>query len=168
VFWNPASDAYYVLRTDNGRWQWYRAHRRYEEQLAPNVTGRVRLQGRAEGRGAVLTSPAGPHTASGENGAFGLHYEGQLELTIRHPGYLDVVAVVKAGAAALDMGEIVLLGGDMNGDNRVDILDVSYIGSRFGTADARADVNGDGTVDILDLSVVGANFGRTGPIRWER
>jgi len=170
VFWNPASDAYYVLRLDNHRWQYYRAHRRYQTaEIEPNVSGHITLQGRAQGQGVTLTSLAGPHTATAEDGSFALHYDGQMELSIRHPGYLDVVATVKASLdARLDMGEITLVGGDVNGDNRIDILDISYVGYHFSGTDTRADVNGDGVVDILDLSMVGANFGQNGPIPWER
>jgi hypothetical protein len=170
VFWNPASDAYYVLYSDTHRWQWYRAHRHHEAQaIAPNVSGRIALQGRADHRGIVLNSPAGPHTTTDENGHFGLHYEGQMQLIIHHPGYLDVIATVKVGAGThLDMNEFVMPGGDVNGDNRIDILDLSYVGYKFGTADTAADLNGDGSVDIFDLSLAGANFGRVGPLYWDQ
>ena len=53
-------------------------------------------------------------------------------------------------------------------DNRIDILDLSYVGYRFAGSDARADLNDDGIVDILDLSMVGTNFGRIGPELWQR
>jgi hypothetical protein len=42
--------------------------------------------------------------------------------------------------------------GDMNSDNRVNIFDVSYLLSKWGTADSRADLNHNGIVDIFDLS----------------
>jgi uncharacterized repeat protein (TIGR01451 family) len=169
VLWNPASDAYYVLRNDTRRWQYYRAHRRYSvDEIEPNVTGQVRLQGGSDPSGVILTSPAGLRVATDENGDFEFSYEGQVTLHVSHPGHLDAVATVKAVPNVhLDMGEIELLGGDVNGDNQIDILDISYIGYRFSSADARADVNGDGIVDILDLSLVGANFGRAGPVHWE-
>ncbi len=169
VFWNPASDAYYVLRTDNHRWQYYRAHRRYERELAPNVTGHVQLQGRTDAGGVVLLGENGMRIATDEQGRFGFHYEGRVTVRIHRAGYLDVVATLKAAPDAhLDLGEITLTGGDVNGDNRIDILDISYVGYHFGSADAGADINGDGKVDILDLSLVGANFGQAGPISWQR
>jgi len=61
---------------------------------------------------------------------------------------------------------IKLLGGDVIGDNVIDIRDVAYIAYRFGGSDTSADVNGDGAVNILDLTVAAANFERVGPISW--
>ena len=40
---------------------------------------------------------------------------------------------------------------DMTADGEVDILDLAYVGSRFGSDDPLADINNDGLVDILDL-----------------
>ena len=68
------------------------------------------------------------------------------------------------------LGTTLLFGGDVapqpDGDNMIDILDVSYLGSNFGTSEATADVTGDGVVNILDLTVASANFGMTGPTFW--
>ncbi|MBN1937520.1 MAG: hypothetical protein JW934_22875 [Anaerolineae bacterium] len=169
VWWNPASDAYYVLRNDNLAWRYFRAHRRYEAEIEPNVVGQVQLQGRTDHRGIQLTSISGPHTATNEQGQFGLHLLGQVDLNLHYSGYLDMVVTVKGdGNALFDAGAIQMVGGDVNGDNRIDILDLSFIGYNFGSQTLGADVNGDGRVDILDLSLVGANFGRAGPIRWAR
>ncbi len=43
---------------------------------------------------------------------------------------------------------------DVNTDGVVNILDLTFVGSRFGSTDTEADVNGDGTVNILDLILV--------------
>jgi len=111
----------------------------------PNIIGRITLQGRTDHQGTILTSAMGPHTTTDQTGHFGLYYEGEIDLYIRHPGYLDAITTVNAVAGTeLDVGEIVLLGGDVNGDNIIDILDFAYIGYRFGTTDARADLNSDG------------------------
>lgn len=50
---------------------------------------------------------------------------------------------------------------DVNGDGRVNILDLTYVASHFGSDNAppEADVNGDGKVNILDLTLVAAHFG---------
>ncbi len=52
---------------------------------------------------------------------------------------------------------------DVNGDGRVDILDLVSVASEFGSAgtDLAADVNGDGTVNLLDLVSVAGMLGQT-------
>ena len=47
---------------------------------------------------------------------------------------------------------------DVNADGVVNILDLTFVGARFGSTDVEADVNGDGTVNILDLILVAQNF----------
>lgn len=49
--------------------------------------------------------------------------------------------------------------GDLNNDNRVDILDLSILLSRFNTSDTDADLNNDGRVDLLDLSTLLSKWG---------
>lgn len=49
---------------------------------------------------------------------------------------------------------------DVNADGVVNILDLTFVTSRFGQLDAKADVNADGIVNILDLTLVAQNFGR--------
>ena len=43
---------------------------------------------------------------------------------------------------------------DLNGDGRVNILDLTLVSQYFGQYHPQADVNGDGTVNILDLTAV--------------
>ncbi len=49
---------------------------------------------------------------------------------------------------------------DTNGDNQVNIFDLSYMLSRWGTTDTTADFNSDGSVSIFDLSYLLAQWGR--------
>jgi hypothetical protein len=49
---------------------------------------------------------------------------------------------------------------DLNGDNRVDIFDLSIILSRYGGTSSTADINNDGKVDIFDLSILLSNYGK--------
>jgi hypothetical protein len=57
--------------------------------------------------------------------------------------------------------------GDVNGDGKVDIADVSFVAIRFGTIrgestwDSRADLNRDNKIDIADIAIVSQNFGNT-------
>lgn len=48
---------------------------------------------------------------------------------------------------------------DVNGDGRVNILDLTAVGGLYGQPDGPADVNGNGTVDIFDLTAVGGAYG---------
>jgi hypothetical protein len=88
-------------------------------------------------------------------------------------GYLDNMypsADVVPGEVCTVLGTTLMFGGDVapqpDPDNLIDILDVSYLGSNFGTSEATADVTGDGTVNILDMTMAAANFGMTGPTFW--
>jgi YVTN family beta-propeller protein len=53
--------------------------------------------------------------------------------------------------------------GDVNGDGRVNMLDLAYVASRFGSSTPAADLNGDGKVDIFDLVIIADNYGRDRP-----
>ncbi len=48
---------------------------------------------------------------------------------------------------------------DVTGDGVVNILDLTFVATRFGESDSDADVTGDGTVNILDLVRIAQNFG---------
>ena len=48
---------------------------------------------------------------------------------------------------------------DVTGDGIVNILDLTFVASRFGESDSDGDVTGDGEVNILDLVAVAQNFG---------
>ena len=50
--------------------------------------------------------------------------------------------------------------GDINGDGRVDITDLSILLSNYGTSNTQADINKDGKVDVLDLSILLSNYGK--------
>ncbi|HEX9926651.1 MAG TPA: SBBP repeat-containing protein, partial [Anaerolineae bacterium] len=49
--------------------------------------------------------------------------------------------------------------GDLNGDGRVTILDLTYVAARFGSSAPTADLNGDGRVDILDVVIIADHYG---------
>jgi hypothetical protein len=48
--------------------------------------------------------------------------------------------------------------GDINGDGKVNVLDLSALLAKWGTSDAAADLNHDGTVNVLDLSKLLASW----------
>ena len=53
--------------------------------------------------------------------------------------------------------------GDINRDGQVNIFDLAYVASHFGSSTPAADLNGDGQVDISDLVIVADNYGRSEP-----
>jgi len=61
------------------------------------------------------------------------------------------------------LGGITLPGGDVTGDNAIDIFDLAYIGSRYNTTDPTADINADGLVDIFVLVITAGNYDNRGP-----
>ena len=83
---------------------------------------------------------------------------------------LAIVAVVLGGIILLDISRAArpnALKGDIDGDNTVDITDLSILLSNYGkdagqTTNPHADINADGAVNIIDLSVLLSNFGTTG------
>ncbi len=148
--------------------------------LSGQITGEVHLQGRQDHSGIDIqitsqsgldepqsfsVSPAQP--AIGSEGEFSVQAQGMLVITASRPGYLDVQATVSTTSdEPLNLGATTLYGGEVTGDNLIDIGDLSYLGANFHTADAVGDINGDGVIDILDLSVAAANFQMSGPTPW--
>lgn len=63
----------------------------------------------------------------------------------------------------------VLVQGDVNGDNIVNIFDLVSAAVAFGKSTGQpgfnpdADLNGDGTINILDLVIIGVNFQESCP-----
>ncbi|RLC89231.1 MAG: hypothetical protein DRI77_15900 [Chloroflexi bacterium] len=88
-----------------------------------------------------------------------------------YSGYLqsqkESVYVVGAN---VDIGVTALVGGDVNADNCINILDIVSIVGEFGQTGLPisdpADINDDGTVNIFDLTISAGNFGRCGPTAW--
>jgi hypothetical protein len=106
-------------------------------------------------------------------------------LRVEYPGYLasQRTITIGTGGGLLDVGPTTLRGGDINSDNRINILDVGIIIGLFGVPgvpvksdlvlgcadpDEPADINDDGIINISDLAIIaGANFGMVGPTPWQ-
>ena len=135
--------------------------------------------------------PAQVNTAGGFRIA--LPTAGTYTVRASYPGYLQAQkSNVFASAGQALIGTTRLHGGDVNGDNAVNILDIVSIIGRLGTTglpvrssaaacvapwegsqtsvppppDSPFDINDDGAVDISDLSITAGNFGRVGPTNW--
>ena len=141
------------------------------------IAGTVKMQGRQNSAGVAISgllSTANVDQAQTDrNGNFVVvtsHGEGFYTVTAAAPGYLSAAGdrpVKVTVGSVVDLGEVTLLGGDVNGDDRIDIRDVSYIAFHFGQVDTQGDTNRDGRVDILDLTLTAGNFGKTGPTVWQ-
>ena len=109
---------------------------------------------------------------------------GVQKLQAAYPGYLTsekTITISSGGPPSTNVGTTTLRGGDVNGDNRINILDVGKIVSLFGSAgvsvrsdappdcsdpDEAADINDDGNVNISDLAITAGNWGLVGPTNW--
>lgn len=134
-----------------------------------NVSGAVALQGRTNFGGVMVTNSAGVQTETASDGTFVL--KADQVLNFNFPGYLstqidlsDHVEIVEADGQVVYVGDIELLAGDVNNDDKIDILDLVQIAMVYSSDDTVADVNGDGQVNVLDLVAVASNFQQTGPV----
>jgi hypothetical protein len=114
-------------------------------------------------------------TTTDATGAYELWLPGNTyTVTVTFARYLDGErgGVVAAEGSPVTLAKIKLLGGDANDDCVVNILDLSFMGARYGMScgdpgwDNRADINNDCTVNILDLSVTGGNYNMSCPVPW--
>lgn len=129
--------------------------------LSPSVRGTVRLQGRDAHDGVqILAQPGGHTAATATDGTFSIAVAAPSTISASYTGYLPVQwTITEPPDLVLTLDPVTLLGGDVNGDRAIDILDIVYVGSHFGGTDVKADINGDGKVDILDVVIAGGNFG---------
>jgi hypothetical protein len=132
--------------------------------------GQVYLDGRAVHAGAgVVANPNGHVALSTPDGTFELPAlaAASYSVDITRTSYLragprpfNVVT-----GSTVDLGNVTLLGGDCDGDDKINIMDAAMVALSFAVTSSgagfepRADINGDGVVDIYDLVMVGNNFG---------
>jgi hypothetical protein len=145
-------------------------------RLPGKIAGAVLLQGRTEHGNTLVTASLSAgrvdrgYTAA--DGSFALTVsqgEGFYTVAASATGYLTAKGnrpVKLTVGSEVDLGQVTLLGGDVNGDDQIDIRDLSYVAYHLGETDAQSDVNGDGQVDILDLTLIAGNFGTKGPTSW--
>ncbi|MBI1877771.1 MAG: hypothetical protein HYR94_06010, partial [Chloroflexi bacterium] len=135
------------------------------------IGGVVALQGRTDYGGISVTGSSGQQTQTQADGAFTISGADRLDFSF--PGYLSAQAdTLTLLAQSIDspegqiasLGMITLLAGDVNADNRIDILDMAYIAKFYHSGDSLADLNGDGAVNIFDLVLAASNYGQQGPL----
>jgi hypothetical protein len=127
------------------------------------LIGKVLLEGRTDHSGTEVRLN-GETATSAADGSYSLVTDaGTYTMTFSHAAYLPQSMLVTGFAGTTTtVPNITLLGGDVNGDDTIDILDLVAVGSQFGSNSPNpptADVNGDGEVDIIDIVLVAKNFG---------
>ena len=153
----------------------------YADTGSCTFSGTIDLQSRADESGATFTAesisgglfsvatdasgfyelivPPDTYTITAEMDLF---LDGERAQTLHCPGNVSE-----------QIPDVTLLGGDTNDDCIINILDLAFMGARFGTStgdpgfDSQSDINADGSVNILDLTVAGANFLKECPVPWE-
>jgi len=133
--------------------------------VAPTVlTGNAYMEGRTDHSGIMVTLDVSPTmtTTTDISGTYTFEnvLSGTYTITMSADLYLDAMAV---NVAVLDNEtnyacDVTLLGGDLNNDGIIDILDLATCAAHFETSDPEADVNADGMVDVYDLVLLGKNF----------
>jgi minor extracellular serine protease Vpr len=130
------------------------------------LSGQVLLEGRTNHSGTVVQLDGGSTVTTGADGRYTFTTTGGSHtLLYTRASYLRRSVTVSAPAGGTTtVPTVTLLAGDINGDNIIDILDLSTVGANFNSSSpspAAADVNGDGTVDIVDIVLVAKNFNAT-------
>lgn len=135
------------------------------ESQGVTVSGSVTLQGRTNYSGATVTlKGTETYTATTDaKGTFTLDgvTAGDYTLTITMPGYLSYTKTTLTVEDATTVTAKELLGGEIEVDGQVTILDLSKLLGEYGQVIVTAsDINGDGQVTILDLSILLGNYGQ--------
>jgi hypothetical protein len=93
---------------------------------------------------------------------------GSYQLAIKGKKWLQKNVSVDASGGDVTGVNVTLLPGDINNDNRVNIIDLGLLADAFGSTssspkwNANADLNCDGRVDIVDLGLLADGFGKIG------
>jgi hypothetical protein len=143
--------------------------------VVSQVMGQVSAPFRADASGIAvsLTLPDGNAVQTTTNSAgqftFTNLMSGAYRISTTMSGYLSSqTAFNLIEGQALVLPSVLLIGGDTNQDNKIDLTDAALIAANFDstTVVAGADLNHDGLVDIRDLTAIGAYFGQSGPTPW--
>ena len=131
--------------------------------LTDNLRGEVMLQGEANYSRVFVATATGRAGVVSIDGVFSLDLSpGQHIVTVSAPGYLPNTRQVEVREGqTLVLPPVVLLAGDVDGDEQIGLLDLLQIAGRLGSGNAIADVNGDQVVDIRDMVLVAGNFGKS-------
>jgi hypothetical protein len=136
------------------------------EVVGDAISGNVKVEGRADdnqaGHEVVDDTTLSTSTDTYGDFSFGIVEYETYNFTADSPGFLAATCsgvVHDSGSTVLN--NVVLLAGDINDDDAIDVTDAVAIGSVFGSTGSEvADLNLDGVVDVLDLILMAVNFGQ--------
>ena len=131
-----------------------------------SLSGRVHLEGRNDHRAALVSIEGTGLTVSPDAGGAYVVANippGRHAVLLRASGFLDLVVegIALGSGQHFVLPDRILLAGDLNDDEQIDVLDLVIVGSQFGSTmpdPLTADVNADGEVDILDIVLVAKNL----------
>ncbi|MBZ0274602.1 MAG: carboxypeptidase regulatory-like domain-containing protein [Anaerolineae bacterium] len=142
-------------------------------QFSGQVTYPPELEKQAAGIQLAVTGPNGAtiNVPAGANGTFTFSNvtAGPYTVEASAQGYLSTrISFVLGAGESRVLTPAVLVPGDTNGDNRVDLSDAALVASNFNgpAIVTQVDLNEDGWIDIHDLTLVGVAFGLVGPLPW--
>jgi N-acetylneuraminic acid mutarotase len=136
------------------------------------LEGVVLYQGRT-GHAGIEVTASGEVTQSDETDAAGTFvldelrsgdYEVEASAALYLPACAHEVTVTSGETVTLDA--VTLLGGDLTGNEVIDIGDLSLLGAGFGTPATGADINADGIVNVQDLAILAGNYETSGCREW--
>ena len=90
--------------------------------------------------------------------------------TAGNAGNTNFTTLVNAGPFAgggtftASVGATASIAGDANNDGVVNIFDINFVSSNWGTTGPNGDVNHDNTVNIFDINLISSNWNLTGPV----
>ncbi|KZN55841.1 dockerin type I domain-containing protein [Pseudoalteromonas luteoviolacea] len=96
---------------------------------------------------------------------------GDVTISISAPGFLSAEKqfTLSPNQADINFGNVALVAGDSNGDNSIDIGDLTQLLGSYRTTSTdpmftpAADFNRDNKINLQDLTLLGKNFGKQGP-----
>ena len=129
------------------------------------IIGTIVVQGDATKATAVATDAAN-NSANGTVKADGTYVievgQGTYTVVLGKAGYLyKTYENVAANQAEVNLGEVTLLGGDFNADNKVSFEDLQAVLTSFNDPTVNVDINDDGKVTFEELQTVLTNFNET-------
>ena len=109
-------------------------------------------------------------TTTAVDGSFSISVPaGTYTVSATADGFLDAQGSVTVTAGnTTTRPTLILLAGDIDGNNVINQFDALTIGMSYNAAfPPAADLNNDGIINVLDLEALAKNYRKTGPVAWQ-